>query len=62
MTATGEERGTLFAEAFRIVHDEIIADVPMYHMIGYVRVGPRIDYEPNLKTNGEVRLSEIGFK
>jgi len=62
MTATGEERGKLFAEAFRVVHDDIIADVPMYHMIGYVRVGPRIAYEPNLKTNGEVRLSEIGFK
>ena len=44
-----------------MVHDEIIADVPMYHMIGYVRVGDRIAYEPDLKTNSEVRLSEIAF-
>ena len=28
---------------------------------GYVRVGDRIAYEPDLKTNSEVRLSEIAF-
>jgi peptide/nickel transport system substrate-binding protein len=62
MTSSGAERGEKFAEAFHIVHDEIIADIPMYHMIGYVRVGPRIDYQPDLKTNSELRLSEIGFR
>ena len=61
MTSSGEERCQLFADAFAMVHDEIIADVPMYHMIGYVRVGDRIAYEPDLKTNSEVRLSEIAF-
>lgn len=61
MTSSGEERCQLFADAFAMVHDEIIADVPMYHMIGYVRVGDRIEYEPDLKTNSEVRLSEIAF-
>ncbi len=62
MTASGDKRCELFAQAFAMVHDEIIADVPMYHMIGYVRVGPRIDYQPDLKTNSEVRLSEIAFR
>jgi len=62
MSAMGDEREKLFQEAFRIVHDEIIADVPMYHMIGYVRVGPRLDWEPDLKTNSEIRLAEIKFK
>ena len=34
-------------DVFAMVHDEIIADVPMYHMIGYVRVGDRIeDWRP----------------
>lgn len=41
-----------------MVHNELIADVPM---IGYVRVGDRIDYKPDLKANSEVRLSEISF-
>ncbi len=62
MSSTGEEREKLFHEAFRVVHDEIIADVPMYHMIGYVRVGPRLDWTPDLKTNSEIRLAEIKFK
>lgn len=62
MQATGEERGAAFRKAADIVHDEIIADVPMYHMIGYVRVNPRIVYEPDLKTNSETRLSAITFR
>ncbi len=61
MTSSGQERCDLFAQAFAMGHDEIIADVPMYHMIGYVRVGERIEYQPDLKTNSEVRLSEISF-
>ena len=62
MTATGEERGAKFREAARIVHDEIIADVPMYHMIGYVRVNPRLDWKPDLKTNGEIQISKVKFR
>lgn len=62
MTTAGEQRCKLFAEAFAKVHDDVIADIPMYHMIGYVRVGDRITYQPDLKTNSEVRLSKIGFK
>jgi peptide/nickel transport system substrate-binding protein len=62
MTTSGEERGAGFRKAADLVHDEIIADVPMYHMIGYVRVNPRIDYTPDLKTNSETRLSAIKFR
>lgn len=61
MSATGEERANGFAEAARIVHDEIVADIPMYHMVGYVRVNPRLDWKPDLKTNSEVQLSRIRF-
>jgi peptide/nickel transport system substrate-binding protein len=62
MTSTGEARAQGFREAADMVHDEIIADVPMYHMIGYVRVNPRLDWRPDLKTNGEIRLSSIKFR
>jgi peptide/nickel transport system substrate-binding protein len=45
------------------VHDDVIADVPMYHMIGYTRVGKRIEgWRPTLKTNSEIRISEINLK
>jgi peptide/nickel transport system substrate-binding protein len=62
MSATGAEREKLFQEAFAKVHDEVVADVPMYHMIGYVRVGSRIDYKPDLKTNSEIALGQIKIK
>jgi peptide/nickel transport system substrate-binding protein len=63
MSATGDERAKLFQEVFAKVHDKVVADVPMYHMIGYTRVGPRIEgWRPNLKTNSEIRLSEINLK
>jgi peptide/nickel transport system substrate-binding protein len=59
--AVGEERRALWHEAFRIINDEIIADVPLYHMVGYARVGPRINYTPTSATNSEVQLQEITF-
>ncbi|UEM07325.1 ABC transporter substrate-binding protein (plasmid) [Skermanella rosea] len=63
MSATGDERAKLFQEVFARVHDEVVADVPMYHMIGYTRVGRRIEgWRPSLKTNSEIRLSEIDLK
>lgn len=62
MSATGEEREKFFQEAFRMVHQEVIADVPMYHMIGYARVAPRIEWKPDLKTTLEVRVSQIKLK
>jgi peptide/nickel transport system substrate-binding protein len=62
MSATGAEREKLFQEAFAKVHDDVVADVPMYHMIGYVRVGPRLDYKPDLKTNSEIALGQIKIK
>ena len=37
------ERQKLWQEAFRLIHEEIVADVPIFHMVGYTRVGPRVD-------------------
>ena len=45
-----------------MVHDDIIGDVIMYHMTGYARVGPRLDWKPDLKTNSEIRVADIKFK
>jgi len=33
----------------------------MYHMVGYARVNPRIDFKPDVTTNNEVRIQEIHF-
>ena len=59
--ATGDERRALFQEAFRIINDEIIADVPMFHMVGYTRVGSRVSFQPDISTNSELHLAKISF-
>ena len=59
--AAGEERRALFQDAFRIINDEIIADVPMFHMVGYTRVGSRVNFQPDISTNSELHLAKITF-
>lgn len=59
--ATGEERDRLYQEVFRVIHEDIVAGVIMFHMVGYTRVGPRLDWKPTLTTNSEIPLAEIGL-
>lgn len=60
--ATGEERKAAFQEVFRYVREDVVADVPLFHMVGYARISPKISWKPNLQTNNEINLSEITFK
>ncbi|SEM92541.1 peptide/nickel transport system substrate-binding protein [Loktanella fryxellensis] len=60
--AVGEERAALWSEAFAYVHDELIADVLLFHMVGHARVGPRVDFTPSIATNSQLQLADIGFK
>lgn len=60
--ATGDERRNLYREAFRLINDEIIADVPMYHMVGYTRVAKRLNFTPDVSTNSELQLSRMSFR
>ncbi|MCP5156205.1 MAG: peptide ABC transporter substrate-binding protein [Ectothiorhodospiraceae bacterium] len=60
--ATGDERRKLWQEAFRIIGDDIIADVPLFHMVGYTRVGSRVNFQPSISTNSELHIEDITFK
>jgi peptide/nickel transport system substrate-binding protein len=60
--ATGDERTKLWKEAFRVVNDDIIADIPMFHMVGYTRVSERLKFQPTIAANSELQLSQISFK
>jgi peptide/nickel transport system substrate-binding protein len=60
--ATGETRTKDFQEAFKVITQDILPDVQLWHMVGYGRVGPRIDYAPNSLTNNELDLATIKFK
>jgi peptide/nickel transport system substrate-binding protein len=60
--ATGDERAALWSEVFKYVHDDIVADVQLFHMVGLSRVSQRLDFTPTIATNAQLQLSEIGFK
>jgi peptide/nickel transport system substrate-binding protein len=60
--AMGNERKTLWQAAFKRIHEEVIPDVVLFHMVGYSRVGKRINFKPTVATNNEVPLAQITFK
>lgn len=60
--ATGELRRELYQEAFRRVYEEDIADVPLFHMVGFTRVNPRLVFTPSIATNTELQIAQIQLK
>lgn len=59
--ATGDERRELWQEVFRRLHEDIVPDVQMFHMVGFSRVNPRLNFTPSISTNSEVQLAQIKF-
>jgi len=60
--ATGDGRREAWQEAFRMVHEDIVADIKMFYMVGYTRVGPRVDFTPDISTNSELQVAKVKFK
>jgi peptide/nickel transport system substrate-binding protein len=60
--ATGDERKKLWQEMFHRVNEELVVDIPLFHMVGYTRVGPDINYKPTISANSEIQISTITFK
>jgi peptide/nickel transport system substrate-binding protein len=62
MQTTGEERVWAFQRAHQRIVESVIADVMLFHMVGYAAVGPDIEFEPTLEANSALRLATIGLK
>lgn len=60
--ASGEERAELWKQVFARANETIITDIPMFHMVGFTRVSPRLDFQPTIATNSELQLSQIRFR
>ncbi|MCL4186897.1 MAG: peptide ABC transporter substrate-binding protein [Rhodobacteraceae bacterium] len=60
--ASGEERRAKFAEALRMIHEDIVPDIILFHMVEFARVNPRITYVPNVSTGTALQLRQISFK
>lgn len=59
--ATGEARAQAWSDLIAYLHDEVVADVLLWHMVGFSRVAERIDWRPTIATNSQLQLSQIGF-
>lgn len=60
--AINPERQKLWQETFRLVNEEIVADVPLFHMVGYTRVGKKVNFTPSISTNSEIQIATITFR
>jgi peptide/nickel transport system substrate-binding protein len=60
--AVGDERAKLWSELIAYVHDDVVADVLLFHMVGFSRVSERLDFKPTMATNSMLQLSEIKIK
>lgn len=60
--ASGSERASLWKPVFKRVHEDLVADVFLFHMVGFSRVSERLNYTPNISTNSELPLEQISFK
>ncbi len=58
----GPERVAAWKEAFGYLYADLVPDVTLFHMVGYARIGKRIDYKPTIDTGTSVALSSITFK
>ncbi len=61
-TLSGDERRKTWQEVNRIIYEDVVSDVWMYHMVGYSRVGSRINFTPSISTNSELHLEDFTFK
>lgn len=60
--ATGDERIALWQELQAYLHDDVVADLLLFHMVGFSRVSERLDWTPTMATNSQLPLSEIAFR
>ncbi|WP_395541222.1 ABC transporter substrate-binding protein [Neotabrizicola sp. sgz301269] len=60
--ATGDERVALWQELQAYLYNDVVADILMFHMVGFSRVAERMDWKPTMATNSQLPLAEIAFK
>ncbi len=59
---SGAERTKSWNEVFRFIYEDMVSDIFMFHMVGFTRVGSRINFVPNVSINSEIPIAEIKFK
>lgn len=58
-TQSGDKRVAEYNEVFRRIYEDIVSDVPLFYMVNYMRVGPRIDFTPTIANAVELQLARL---
>ncbi|MTH60874.1 ABC transporter substrate-binding protein [Paracoccus litorisediminis] len=61
-TLSGDERKKAYNEVFRMIYEDTVSDVPLFHMVNYMRIGPRIDFTPTIANAVELQLAKLQLK
>lgn len=61
-TQSGAKRAEEYSEVFRRIYEDIVADVPLFHMVNYMRVGKRLDFTPTIANAVELQLARLKLK
>lgn len=56
---SGDERRDTYYEVFRRIYEDIVSDVPLFHMVNYMRIGPRIEFTPTIANAVELQLAQL---
>jgi len=56
---TGDERRAAYEEIFRKLHEDIVPNVMLFHMLAVNRVGPRLAWRPTIKANSEFDFAKM---
>ncbi len=59
--STGPLRANAFSLAFEYIEGDVIATIPLFNMVGTVRVSSGVNYTPDVQTNNEIKLRTISL-
>lgn len=60
--ATGDARAAAWRPVFKKIQEDLVADIFLFHMVGFSRVSEKLDFVPTIATNSELQLAQIRFK
>jgi len=60
--STGTARRDAFRQAFEHIEKTVVATIPLFNMVGTMRVSPKIGFVPDVNTNNEIKLRSITFR
>ena len=57
----GDERVAGWQKLAKTMYDDYVNEVFFYHMVANARINPRVQWQPDVSTNSEVRIETISF-